>query len=155
MASINERHKPVAFLHVSKAEKVKAKNKNVAAQLGDPDDDPKSGPYYAACLSFELGQMIADAMKRGEHIRPQGFTLHSIKNWLEKLPRDETAVMFHEWRTHDFRRCHVTLSALAWGSFGDVAEAHGQASELTARRYFQWGLAMKRSEESVEFELNL
>ncbi len=99
--------------------------------------------------------MIAEAIKNGEHLRPKGFTLYSVRNSILKLPDDVSNVKFDLWKTHDFRRAHITLAALAWGSFGDVAKAHGQASEMTARRYFQWGLAMKRNEETVEFVLNL
>jgi hypothetical protein len=137
------------------AEKSKLTNREVLRVLGEPDDDPKTGPYTAVCVSRELGEILVELMAAGENIKPTAFTKGSAQNLMNALPIDTSEVKFHLWRFHDFRRCHITLVGLQWGEFWDVAQVHGHASVSTMQKYYQWGLAQRRKARGTAFRLNI
>ncbi len=152
---VNSKYKPVAFLSVDGAEKRDLVNKEVARILGEPTDDPKTGPYTAACISKEMGLLVVEMLANGEHEKPEGFDKIKACAMIQEMAVDNSAFQFDKWRFHDGRRFHITMLALEWGEFWDVAQAHGHASVETTKRYYQWGLVQRRKKKSGKFALNL
>lgn len=62
ISELARKHNPVAWLAVDEAEKRGLRNSKVIQVLGDPEDDPKSGKYFAACTSIELGNLLVEAL---------------------------------------------------------------------------------------------
>jgi integrase len=155
VAKLNSKYKPLAFLSVIGAEKVKIVNKRVLAILGESDDDPKTGPYTAVCVSKDLAKMIMDAIAAGEHLKPDKFTKNMAGTFMSTLPADESPYRFDKYTFHDFRRLHITLLTLEWSDFWDVAQAHGHKGIKQTQDYFQWGLMQRRRASATLFELNV
>jgi integrase len=157
LAKVNEKFRPIAMLQVSAAKKQKMEHEAVERLLGTPNDEPKTGPYVAACISRELGELLVEMLDAGENEPGDlaGLAKTTWYSYLEALAVDHSQAGFHRWLFHDYRRLHITLLALDWSDFWDVAHVHGQRSPSTAMRYYQWGLVRRRRTKAAKFRLNL
>lgn len=140
------------FLQVREAKKRRVK-KELMKVLGDQDKSPKTGPYTACCTNLEMGKLIVEMLDNDEHL--EDLSKNEIEKAIANLPIDDSCFKFHEYRSHDYRRLHITLSSLDL-ELDDKVEIccsiHGQRSRDIFFTYFQWGLMQRRNSEQKEAE---
>lgn len=134
------------FLEVREAEKHKI-SKEIIKVLGKPSKEPKTGPYTACCTSWEMAILIDEMLQNNEHLEATNKT--QIERCIADMPQDHSPYKFHEYRSHDYRRLNITLSALDL-DMDDRVEiccmTHGHSDRTIFLRYFQWGLVQRRDQ---------
>lgn len=139
----------VGFLNVYEAQKRKVSNEVVKRTIGDAKDDPKSGPYVAACSNGRLAGLIVDMIHRKEY--EGDANSDDIRKAIKVQADVKPEYPFSSYTPHDFRRLHITLQVFDLESFFLVSQVHGHASEETTKKYYQWGLAQRRKKSSAVF----
>lgn len=143
-----EKHDPAAMARILVAEKRDHVRDDIVKRfLGDQDTDPKGGPYTAACFHDGLVSWLEDLVATGEDDDEQP-TYAQIRD----LIRSSKDPLFSQYDTHDFRRLSITHQMLEIGNRFYISRLHGQISESTIERYYQWGLEQKTNATPKTFK---
>jgi integrase len=127
----------------------------------DPHDPalPKSGRYVACCVSADLSKFLGGLITDGHAAKDLKDPIGKYASILKFIAAHEgsnEAFPFHQYRPHDFRRLHVTLSSVWFDSIEMVVAMHGHRNIATTRRYMQWArtqqsLAAKEDFETIDY----
>ncbi|POB13871.1 hypothetical protein C0Z22_07365 [Halobacteriovorax sp. DA5] len=140
------------FLYVDTAIKAPV-GADIIKVLGEPDNDPKTGPYTACCTNQEMANLIIEMIKNKEH--QMQMTKEQITKEIASLPRDNSIFKFDQYRSHDYRRLNITLQSMDLDLESNVeicCRTHGHSSREMFLRYFQWGLTQRRNQVEAEDE---
>ena len=145
---------PKAFLIVDTAIKKPIRNKELARQHGEAEDDPKSGPYVAACLNMKLAEFLVEVIERRSEKDEPVYTEQDypvLYHRVAEAIRNSVSPVFNKFSPHDFRRLSTTMKIMQVPEFHLIGRLHGHSAE-TSKKYHQQGLEMNRVSSGRKFK---
>ncbi|HET9236895.1 MAG TPA: hypothetical protein VFO10_06570 [Oligoflexus sp.] len=124
----------------------KAYKRETKVKIKDDDDDPKQGPYIAACTSKKIAKFLIETFDQG--IPDEAVSYEDLYNTTKVEP-------LFDYTPHDFRRAHITSMAFEISDFFLVGNLHGHRSEDTTRRYFQFEMMRRRKLAGSNLKIKL